>query len=107
MLHHWQIGMAGLIMAQLGGLINLARNAIANPAESMEESELYDESTVIDLPESSISESETAPPVPTPSLPMQEQEEIQEYILQEEQEQPKPTISLQTLPSLPPLVKLT
>jgi hypothetical protein len=106
MLHHWQIGMAGLIMAQLGGLINLARNAIANPAESMEESELYDESTVIDLPESSVSESETAPPVPTPSLLMQEQEETQEYILQEEQEQPKPTISLQTLPSLPPLAKL-
>jgi hypothetical protein len=108
MLHHWQIGMAGLIMAQLGGLINLARNAITNPAESMEESELYDESTVIDLPSSSVSEEEveTAPPVPTPSLLEQEQEEIQEYTLQEEPESPKPTISLQTIQSLPPLAKL-
>ena len=108
MLHHWQIGMAGLIMAQLGGLINLARNAIASP-EDISESELYDESTVIDLPESSVSVEE-APPVPMPSLSMQQEEELQEQPLQEPQKpvsQSSPSVTLQTLPSLPPLAKLS
>ena len=109
MLHHWQIGMAGLIMAQLGGLINLARSAITSSdmAENMPDSELYDESTVIDLPDSSVHETETVPPVPTPSLLEPQQEEIQEELLTQEPEPSIPTISLQTLPSLPPIAKLS
>ena len=108
MLHHWQVGMAGLIMAQLGGLINLARNAITSTdmAENMPEGELYDESTVIDLPESSVEE---VPPVPTPSLPESQEEELQEQPLQLQQEQVLPARSsavLQTIPSLPPLARL-
>ena len=109
MLHHWQVGMAGLIMAQLGGLINLARNAITSTdmAENMPEGELYDESTVIDLPESAVQE--VVPPVPTPSLPELQEEELQEQPLLPQQEQvlsTKPNAVLQTIPSLPPLAKL-
>ena len=112
MLHHWQIGMAGLIMAQLGGLINLARSAITSSdmAENMPDSELYDESTVIDLPESSVSEEvEEAPPIPTPSLLEPQQEEILETPLEQTPNPPesKATMTtLQTIPSLPPLAKL-
>ena len=109
MLHHWQVGMAGLIMAQLGGLINLARNAITSTdmAENMPEGELYDESTVIiDLPESSVEE---VPPVPMPSLSMQQEEELQEPLTSEPQKpvsQSSPSATLQTIPSLPPLAEL-
>lgn len=111
MLHHWQIGMAGLIMAQLGGLINLARSAITSSdmAENIPDSELYDESTVIiDLPESSIHE-ETAPPVPTPSLLEPEQEDMSVQPEIEQQQIPEsttPSVTLHILPSLSPIAKL-
>lgn len=116
MLHHWQVGMAGLIMAQLGGLINLARNAITSTdmAENIPDSELYDESTVIDLPDSAVHE------VPTPSLVHQQSEDqvlveneddqdivelelSPQYPLSKQQQVPT---QLNIIPSLPPIAKL-
>lgn len=108
MLHHWQVGMAGLIMAQLGGLINMARDAISTTdmAENLPDNELYDESTVIDLPDSAV---EITEPVPSPSLLGSQQESIHPDI-QQEYIQPEittsPSATLRTLPSLPPIAKL-
>jgi hypothetical protein len=114
MLHHWQVGMAGLIMAQLGGLLNLARNAVTSDEmiENMGEGELYDESTVIDLPENAVHE------VPTPSLVHQQfgdqvhDIEVSEIIDMSESEENQllPTlqvpVKLVPIPSLPPLQKI-
>lgn len=105
MLHHWQVGMAGLVMAQLGGLINLARSAVTSSdmAENITESELYDESTVIDLPSDAVQE------VPTPQL-FHEAGEYQELDGDEAQitepEIEEPTVQLTTIQSLTPIAKL-
>ena len=110
MLHHWQVGMAGLVMAQLGGLINLARNAVTSSdmAENIPESELYDESTiVIDLPSDAVQE------VPTPQLFQQETENLYTEDEDEYGEQIQPEIEIEsepiqltTIQSLSPLAKL-
>lgn len=113
MLHHWQIGIGGLILAQLGGLLNLARNAMTSNdmVEQMGEGELYDESTVIDLPESAVHEVPTPPltnhemiveDIPTPSIEVSQSPQIQELLIEEEHNN-RP---LQPIPSLSPLAKL-
>lgn len=105
MLHHWQVGMAGLIFAQLGGLLNLARNAVTSDemVASMGEGELYDESTVIDLPDNAVQE------VPTPQLPPEEMVEYPNIVdeIQTEYEIVKTEpVKLITIPSLPTLQKI-
>lgn len=114
MLHHWQVGMAGLVMAQIGGLINLARDAMVNShiAENIDESQLYDESTVIDLDESAVSEV-----VPEPDYEIHSEEVSQQSIVeQQEQQMPElpsveesriqPLVQLTTIPSLSEIAKL-
>ena len=113
MLHHWQVGMAGLIFAQLGGLLNLARNAVTSDemVSSMGDGELYDESTVIVLPDSAVHE------VPTPSL-VHQQFEDRPLVVDEDQQEyndlsqdiltptTRQSISLSIIPSLPTLQKI-
>lgn len=108
MLHHWQVGMAGLIFAQLGGLLNLARNAVTSDEmiESMGEGELYDESTVIDLPENAVQE------VPLPQLPNDDVNDEYDKILDLPMPQTQNSVKKQQdfqltpIPSLPPLQKI-
>lgn len=52
MIHHWQIGIAGLIVAQIGGLINMARDSMNG--EIPDDEPLFEESQIIDLDESHV-----------------------------------------------------